>query len=247
MKAALALIVIYIGMFFVAIQGGPPSSVQAAAQSSGEKQNGAKSAAAIDPVKDSDIRALLELVGARDQVQDSVRQTAEQYREKLLATVPDNEKGQAFVNTTINEYEKRYDVDRVTEQLVGSYDKHYSDEEIKSLLQFYGSPLGQKVAAESPKIFREIQETTRTRSRQGRTRRAAASEAGKSGRGPKRAPEQWQSAAAARATRRRSRRMPASRPPSNKISRNPNHNILCKLREALFEFDVDAERAVLVA
>ncbi len=162
MKAALALIVIYVGMFFVAIQGGPPSSVQAAAQSPGEKQNGTKSAAAIDPMKDSDIRALLELVGARDQVQDSVRQTAEQYREKLLATVPNNEKGQAFVNTTINEYEKRYDVDRVTEQLVALYDKHYTDEEIKSLLQFYGSPLGQKVAAESPKIFREIQETTRT-------------------------------------------------------------------------------------
>ena len=121
-----------------------------------------KAVAPIDPTKDADIRALLELVGARDQVQESVRQTAEQYREKLLASVPNNEKGQAFVNTTINEYEKRYDVDRVTEQLVALYDKHYTDEEIKSLLQFYGSPLGQKVAAEGPKIFREIQETTRS-------------------------------------------------------------------------------------
>src|SRR5271167_224961 len=145
-------------MFFVAIQGGTPGSVQAAAQSSAP-QTQAK--ASIDPTKEADIRALLELVGARDQVQDSVRQTAEQYREKLLATVPDNDKGQAFVNATINEYEKRYDYDRVNEQLVALYDKHYTDEEIKSLLQFYGSPLGQKVAAESPKIFREIQETTR--------------------------------------------------------------------------------------
>jgi len=158
MKAALVLVVIYVGMFLVAIQGGSPGAVQAAAQSSATEQNQRKS---IDPVKDADIRALLELVGARDQVQDSVRQIAEQYREKLLATVPDNEKGQAFVNTAINEYEKRYDVDKVTEQLVALYDKHYSDEEIKGLLQFYGSPLGQKVAAESPKIFREIQETTR--------------------------------------------------------------------------------------
>ena len=160
MKAALALVIIYVGMFFVAIQGGSPGSVQAAAQSPTDKQTSAK-ATSIDPVKDSDIRALLELVGARDQVQDSVRQTAEQYREKLLATVPNNEKGQAFVNATINEYEKRYDVDRVTEQLIALYDKHYTDEEIKGLLQFYGSPLGQKVASESPKIFREIQETTR--------------------------------------------------------------------------------------
>jgi uncharacterized protein len=159
MKAALVLVVIYIGMFFVAIQGGTPGSVQAAAQSS---VNPAKAAASIDPAKDADVRALLELVGAKDQVQESVRQTAEQYRERLLATVPNNEKGQAFVNTTINEYEKRYDVDRVNEQLVALYDKHYTDEEVKSLLQFYGSPLGQKVAAESPKIFREIQETTRS-------------------------------------------------------------------------------------
>ena len=159
MKAALALIVIYVGMFLVAIQGSSPNSVQAAAQSPALKQ--ASTQSSIDPIKDADIRALLELVGARDQVQDSVRQTAEQYRERLLSSVPNNEKGQAFVNVTINEYEKRYDVDRVNEQLVVLYDKHYTDDEIKGLLQFYGSPLGQKVAVESPKIFREIQETTR--------------------------------------------------------------------------------------
>jgi uncharacterized protein len=158
MKAALALIVLYVGMFLVAIQSGSPVSVQAAPQSPGTKP---PVASPIDPAKDADIRALLELVGARDQLQDSVKQIAEQYRERLLATVPNNEKGQNFVNATINEYEKRYDVDHVTEQLVSLYDKHYTDEEIKGLLQFFGSPLGQKAAAENPKIFREVQEATR--------------------------------------------------------------------------------------
>jgi hypothetical protein len=157
MKAVLALIAIYVGMFLVAVQSGAPNAVQAA-QGASAKQS---ATASIDPAKDADIRALLDLVGASDQVQDSVKQTAEQYRERLLAAVPKNEQGQAFVNTTINEYEKRYDVDRVNEQLVVLYNKHYTDEEIRGLLQFYGSPLGQKVAAESPKIFREIQETTR--------------------------------------------------------------------------------------
>jgi len=151
--------VLYIGMFLVAIQGGSPSSVQAAGQSA--RQNGATAKASLDPAKDADIRALLELVGARDQVQDSVRQSAEQYRERLLATLPGNEKGQMFVNTTIDEYEKKYDFDRVNEQLILLYNRHYTAGEIKGLLQFYGSPLGQKVAAESPKIFREIQEATR--------------------------------------------------------------------------------------
>jgi hypothetical protein len=159
MKAALALILLYVGMFFVAIQGGSPGAVQAAAQSSANNSNVAKTA--VDPQKESDIRALLELVGARDQVQDSVRQTAEQYREKLLASTANNERGQAFINTTINDYEKLYNVDRINEQLMVLYDKHYTEDEIKSLLQFYGSPLGQKVAAESPKIFRELQDATR--------------------------------------------------------------------------------------
>jgi hypothetical protein len=160
MKAVLALIVIYIGAFFLAIQGTSSTSVEASGQSTAAQSASAKPAV-IDAAKAADIHALLELVGARDQVQESVNLTAEQYREKLLATVPSSDKGQAFVNTVISGYEKRFDVDQVTEQLVTIYDKHYSDDEIKGLLQFYGSPLGQKVASEGPKISREIQEASR--------------------------------------------------------------------------------------
>jgi len=157
MKAVLALVVIYIGTFLVAIQG----ASQKAAQQNASVQQAAKS---IDPAKEADIRALMELVGARDIVQESMTTTSEQYREKLVATVPNNDKGQAFVNTFISTYQKKYDVDQFTEQLVGIYDKHYSDEEIKGLLQFYGSPLGQKVAAEMPKINHETQEAARAAS-----------------------------------------------------------------------------------
>jgi len=45
---------------------------------------------------------------------------------------------------------------------VGIYDKHFTDDEIKGLLQFYGSPLGQKVAGEMPKINRETQAAVRS-------------------------------------------------------------------------------------
>jgi len=162
MKAVLALIVIYIGTFFVAIQGSSPNSAQAA-QNPAARQ-AAEATKPMDPVKEADIRALMELVGARDLVQDSLATSSEQYREKLLSTVPNNEKGQAFINAFITSYENKYDADQVTEQLVTIYDKHYSDEEIKGLLQFYGSPLGQKVAAEMPKINRETQAASRTAS-----------------------------------------------------------------------------------
>jgi hypothetical protein len=166
MKAILALIVVYIGTFFVLIQGGSQNSVQAAAQNAKTAQDNAAPAQAnsIDPAKEADIRSLMELVGARDLVQDGANAAIEQSREKILATVPNNDKGQAFVNAFAASYQKKFDVDQVTDQLVGVYDQHFSEDEIKGLLQFYGSPLGQKVAAEMPKISREIQAATRSAS-----------------------------------------------------------------------------------
>ena len=158
MKAVLALVIIYVGTFFLAIQGASQNPISAAPQGvATQNQASPAQAKAIDPVKDADIRSLMELIGAHDLVQDAVNNSSEQYREKLLVTVPNNDKGQAFVTSFIDSYQKKFDVDQLTEQLVVIYDKHYADDEIKSLLQFYGSPLGQKVAAEMPKISREIQ------------------------------------------------------------------------------------------
>ena len=103
----------------------------------------------------------MELVGARDMVQDGADNAIQQSREKLLAAVPNNNKGQAFVNAFAASYQKKFDTDQITDQLVGIYDKHFTDDEVKGLLQFYGSPLGQKVASEMPKINREIQAAVR--------------------------------------------------------------------------------------
>jgi hypothetical protein len=176
MKAVLALIVVYVATFFLAIQGVSQNPTQAAEQNAKAEMDKAALAQtrAIDPAKEADIRSLMELVGARDLVQDGANTSIEQSREKLLATVPNNEQGQAFVNAFATSYEKRFDVDQVTDQLVAVYDKHYTDDEIKGLLQFYGSPLGQKVAAEMPKISREIQAAVRVAS--GKAAREALAE-----------------------------------------------------------------------
>jgi hypothetical protein len=178
MKALLALIIIYIGTFFLVIQGASQNPVQAAPQGGASSQDSAAPAQSnsnIDPAKEADIRSLMELVGARDMVQDGANNAIQQSREKLLATVPNNDKGQAFVKAFAVSYQKKLDVDQVTEQLVEIYDKHFTDDEIKGLLQFYGSPLGQKVAAEMPKIGRETQAAVRAAS--GRAAREALAEA----------------------------------------------------------------------
>ena len=163
MKAIIALIVIYVGTFLVAIQGASNAPVQAAEQEAAAKPAAAKS---IDPQKDSDIRSLLELIGARDMIQDAANTSTEQYRQKLVSLTPNDDKAQDAVNSYLAAFQKKYDVDAVADQLVVIYDKHYTDDEIKGMLQFFGSPLGQKVASEMPKISKEVQLAVRTTSGQ---------------------------------------------------------------------------------
>src|SRR5262245_56342339 len=156
MKAVLALIIIYVGTFLVAIQGASNSPVEASEQSRADTTL----TRSIEPAKEADIRSLLELVGAKDSVEDAASNATEQYREKVIETSANRDRAQAYVNSYREHFQKKFDANAVNEELVGIYDKHFTEEEIKGLLEFYGSPLGQKVAAEPPKINREVQFAT---------------------------------------------------------------------------------------
>jgi hypothetical protein len=158
MKALLVLAVIYVGAFLIAIQGASQSPVEAASQ---PRAGAAQAGPHLDSTKEADIRSLLELVGARDAIQDATTKGTEQFRENLIASVPESDRGQQFVNAFIADYQKKFNADEVTAQLLSIYDKHFTDDEVKSLLQFYGSPLGQKFAAEMPKIALETQAANR--------------------------------------------------------------------------------------
>jgi uncharacterized protein len=164
MKAFLVLVLLYVGAFFLATQGASQSAVEAAQQT--HSAGAAEAGSSIESAKEADIRSLMELVGARDAIQDATARGTEQFRENLIASVPDSDRGQQFVNAFAADYQKKLNPDEVTSQLVAIYDKHFTDEEIKGLLQFYGSPLGRKFAAEQPKITAEIQDANRAVSTQ---------------------------------------------------------------------------------
>jgi hypothetical protein len=156
MKAVLALIILYVAMFFLAIQGASQNSLHGAPQ-----YGAGQTAHSIDPTKEAEVRSLMELVGARDAMQDFAAHGADQLRDNLLASVPKNDRGQQFVNAFITEYKNKFNPDEATAQLVAIYDQHFTQDEIRGLLQFYGSPLGQKFAAEMPKINLEMQASNR--------------------------------------------------------------------------------------
>ena len=154
MKAALALIVIYIAAFIVATQGGSQNPVQAS------PTNNFATSKSIDPEKEADLHSLLQFVGAKDQLQSVANESAAQYREKLGASVKnvaDDSKRQELITVASGSFQKNFDQQRAMQQIAAIYDKHFTDDEIKGLLDFYSSPLGQKFAAETPKINKEIQ------------------------------------------------------------------------------------------
>ncbi len=159
MKAFLVLVVIYLGAFFIATQGASQSPVEPAAQT--HVATASQAGSSLDSAKEADIRSLMELVGARDVIQEATTKGTEQFRENLLASVPASDRGQQFINDFIADYQKKFNPDDVTGQLLAIYDKHFTDDEIKGLLQFYGSPLGQKFAAEMPKVAAETQAVNR--------------------------------------------------------------------------------------
>src|SRR5207247_9475320 len=95
--------------------------------------------------------------GASDMIQEAANTSTEQYRQKLISLAPNDDKAQDSVNSYLAAFQKQYDTDAIADQLVAIYDKHYTDEEIKGMLQFFGSPLGHKVAAEMPKRSKDAQ------------------------------------------------------------------------------------------
>lgn len=158
MKAVFALIAIYVATFIIATQGASQNPVQASAPS----DNIVASSKSIDPAKAADLRTLLEFTGAKEQLKAVAIDSAAQYREKLRASAPEplnissSTDRQVLIKAAESTFQKNFDQQRALQQITGIFDKHFSEDEIRGLLDFFSSPLGQKFAAESPKIAREI-------------------------------------------------------------------------------------------
>jgi hypothetical protein len=160
LKAVTVLIIIYVATFLVATRDASPNLAEAAPQQGNGAQQEAR--AAIDPAKEADLRSLMELLGVRDTAEQAAAKAAEQYRQTLSASVPDNDSGRQFMDSFVGSFQRRFNPNDVTDQLVSIYDLHFNGEEIKGLLVFYGSPLGQKYASELPKVTLEAQAASRT-------------------------------------------------------------------------------------
>jgi uncharacterized protein len=111
----------------------------------------------IDPAKEADIRRLLDIAGTgalATQMMDSMTQSI---RPLMIQALPPGDYRDKLIGFFFEKFRVKADVQQLIALAVPSYDKYFSHEEIKDLIQFYQTPLGQKALTTLPKLMGELQ------------------------------------------------------------------------------------------
>jgi len=111
-----------------------------------------------DAAKQADIRHLLAITGAGALANQSMDEVEKTIRPLLLNSLPAGEYRDKLVDLFFEKFRLKRSGDQLVELIVPVYDKYYSDDEIKQMIQFYQTPLGQKMLSVLPKISAESQE-----------------------------------------------------------------------------------------
>jgi uncharacterized protein len=135
------------------------AAVSAKPSSLGNAKSTAPTSSAIDPQKEARIRELMDLTGAKNLGQELVRAGMEQFRSTVQDSQPDNPRAKQFVDAFVARFQKHFDPDTLTERIIPIYDKYLTNDDLKGLIDYYHSPLGQRMLKSLPELTRESQAT----------------------------------------------------------------------------------------
>jgi hypothetical protein len=117
----------------------------------------ASGAAKVDPAKEADIRQLMEVTGVNSLGQQLMTAGIAQFRASVMESQPDNPRAKQFADAFAARFQKHFDPHSVIETVIPIYDKHLSNEDLKSLLDYYKSPFGQRMLKVLPEVARDSQ------------------------------------------------------------------------------------------
>ena len=137
-----------------------PATAAKAGQSATAKA-GIAAQSKIDPAKEADIRKLLELVGTKAIVSQTMDSMSKSIKPLLTNSLPPGEYREKLVDLFFAKFTAKADVERLLDLAVPVYDRNFSHQEIRGLIEFYQTPLGQKAIATLPKVTAELQEQGR--------------------------------------------------------------------------------------
>jgi hypothetical protein len=111
----------------------------------------------VDPQKEARIRELMDVTGAKNLGQQLIEAGMEQFRSSVQDSQPNNPRAKQFVDAFVSGFQKHFDVNTLNEQIIPIYDKYLTTDDLKGLLDYYRSPLGQRMLKTLPELTRESQ------------------------------------------------------------------------------------------
>lgn len=121
-----------------------------------QQQEASNTQAKIDPAKEADIRKLMELTGAQVLASQTMDRMLQGLKPLMTSALPPGEYREKLIELFFVKVRSKADVKQLLDMAVPIYDKYFSPEEVKGLIQFYQTPLGQKAIAKLPKLMAEM-------------------------------------------------------------------------------------------
>jgi len=155
MKMTIALSLLLFSAVVCAQQNAVPPNPQTA------KPSTPNSEAKIDPVKEADIRKLLEIGGSRAAMVNIMGLLEKDIRPLLKTSLPPGEYRNRLVDLFFEKFHSKLDLQQMLDLAVPVYDKYFSDEDLKGMIAFYSTPLGEKMVKNLPEVTSELGENGR--------------------------------------------------------------------------------------
>lgn len=151
---------IIIGLF------GAVCAAQTSSRSGGNSHEAAaatpnQTSAKIDPAKEADIRKLLDVAGTKGMMVQMMGEMTKNIRPMLTNMFPPGEYRDRLIDLFFEKFQSNADPQKLVDLAIPVYDKYLTDEDVRGLLQFYSTPLGQKAITTMPKLMAECSEAGR--------------------------------------------------------------------------------------
>lgn len=101
---------------------------------------------------------MLELTGATTIMQETMRNMEKNIKPLVANALPEGDYREKLVDLFFEKFHSKMNMQALLGLAIPIYDKYFSDEDIKGLIRFYQTPIGQKMVQALPKLTGELSE-----------------------------------------------------------------------------------------
>ena len=115
----------------------------------------------IDAAKEADIRRLMSLVKVDSLITGMMDEMTTSIRPVLSNSLPPGDYRDKLIDLFFAKFKAKAEPKQIVDMAVPIYNKYFSDDEIKALIKFYETPVGQKAISAMPQLTSEMQQQGR--------------------------------------------------------------------------------------